>query len=131
MNTTYSLHTFKIFPKNHNPRNLHLPRKHDFIFPTEPILTITTKSYNLFNNKINPSRINITEDTRPNISLINNDNVHLTNKYYLYKILDGKDDTIQNLLVIATQMAQHTSFKFYTDSSLIGLQTLPYGIWMD
>jgi hypothetical protein len=55
--------------------------------------------------------------------LINNNNVHPINKYYIYKIIDGKNEPIQNLLEIATQMADHSSFEFYTDGSLIGLQT--------
>jgi hypothetical protein len=132
MNTTHSLHTFKIFPKYHHPRNLHLPRKHKLVFPTEPLLTITTKAFNLFINKTTIPHILTEQNPRPDGFFINNYNAQPTNKYYLFKIINGKTDTINEILNTAKKLADHTSFEFYTDSPNRSTNIfMPHGIWLD
>jgi ribonuclease HI len=129
MNHTSTLHKFKVHNKNYTPpQRLSIPRKHKLIFPTTPLLTLTTKAYNIFQNATYPitSHTTLTHShshITPSLSNPNNNNSIPNNRYFLKKILQGSPDQINLLLEISSLLMNYSQFTFYTDGALIGLQT--------
>jgi ribonuclease HI len=129
LNRTTSLYLFKIHNNKYAPPQcLSFPRKHKFVFPTTSLLTLTTKAFNLFQNNfyLNTSLTNTPHNlTQPTINHppSNNNNAIPDNKYFLRKILQGSSSQIDQLLDISYKFSNHNQFTFYTDGSLIGLQT--------
>jgi ribonuclease HI len=129
MNHTSSLHQFNIHNKKYIlPWRLSLPRKHKLVFLTTPLLTLTTKAYNIFQNSFYPTTSHTTSPQSQsqlthNFPLTNNNNSTPNNKYYLKKIIQESSNQINNLLEISSILSNHNQFTFYTDGSLIGLQT--------
>jgi ribonuclease HI len=124
MNRTTSLYVFKIHNNKYTPsQRLSFPRKHKFIFPTIPLLTLTTKAYNMFHNDyLHHSPHSVPESTSY-FPIINNNNAIPNNKYFLKKILQGSSSQINLLLELSHSFSNQDQFTFYTDGSLIGLQT--------
>jgi hypothetical protein len=129
MNRTTSLYLFKVHNTKYSPPScLSFPRKHKFIFPITPLLTLTTKVYNIFQNSFYPntSLMNLPQlhiEPTYNLSIFNNNNATPDNKYFLKKILQGSLSQINLLLELSTTFSNHDKFNFYTNGSLIGLQT--------
>jgi hypothetical protein len=129
MNRTTSLYLFKIYNKKYTPPQcLSFPRKHNFIFPTTPLLTLTTKAYNMFQNSFYPNTpLTNLPHSNPeptfNFPIINNNNAAPNNKYLLKKILQESTSQINLLLELSHCFSNQDELTFYTDGSLIGLQT--------
>jgi ribonuclease HI len=124
MSRTTSLYLFKIHNNKYTPpQRLTFPRKHKFIFPTVPLLTLTTKAYNLFHNNHHHHSLQLTTEHTDHFPLVNNHNAIPNNKYFLEKILQGSSTQINLLLKLAHSFSNLDQFTFYTDGSLTGLQT--------
>jgi hypothetical protein len=125
MNCTSSLlYSFKIHNSKYTPpKRLSFPRKHKFIFPTTPLLTLTTKAYNIFHNNYRHQSPHSISDSLHDFPIINNNNTVPNNKYFLKKILQGFSSQINLLLELSRSFSNQDHFTFYTDGSLIGLQT--------
>jgi ribonuclease HI len=129
MNRTTLLYLFKIHNNKYTPpQRLYFPRKHKFIFPTTPLLTLTTKAYNIFQNNFYPntpltSSPHLLSEPTYNFPILNNNNAVPNNKYFIKKILQGSSSQINLLLELSHSFSNHDQFTFYTDGSLIGLQT--------
>jgi hypothetical protein len=129
MNRTTSLYLFKIHNNRYiPPQRLTFPRKHKFVFPTTPLLTLTTKAYNLFQNNFYPNTP-LTNSPHYHLQptfhslIINNNNAIPDNKYFFKKILQESSSQIDRLLELSYNFSTHNQFTFFTDGSLIGLQT--------
>jgi ribonuclease HI len=129
MNQTLSLYLFKIHNQKYTlPQHLSLSRKHKLVFPTTPLLTLITKAYNIFQNNNNPTTLHLTSpqiqsQSIHNHTTNNNNNTTPNNKYFIKKILQGSQYQINILIDISSKFSNHNQFTFYTDGSLIGLQT--------
>jgi ribonuclease HI len=124
MSRTTSLYLFKIHNNKYiPPHHLTFPRKHKFVFPTVPLLTLTTKAYNLFHNNHHHHSPHPNTEHTDLFPLVNNHNAIPNNKYFLEKILQGSPTQINLLLKLSHSFSNHDQFTFYTDGSLIGLQT--------
>jgi ribonuclease HI len=124
INHTTSLYLFKIHNNKYTPPQcLSFPRKHKFIFPTTPLLTLTTKAYNIFHNNYHHHSSHLVSEPTNNFPIANNNNTIPNNKYFLKKILQGSTSQINLLLELSHSFSNQDQFTFYTDGSLIGLQT--------
>jgi ribonuclease HI len=124
MNRTTSLYVFKIYNNNYTPpQHLPFPQKHKFKFPTTPLLTLTTKAYNIFYNNFCHLSLHPVSESMNHFPIINNNNAIPNNKYFLKKILQGSSSQINLLLELSCSFSNQDQFTFYTNGSLIGLQT--------